>query len=96
LQECEEKAMPDHQQEIAMLRAELEGLMHERVNLLRTVGAAAVFVAVMDSSSLPESAFDAAEQLAASLNHLDEECLREALETVHGEDGDVEEAGSGN
>jgi len=83
-------------EEIAMLRAELEGLMHERTNLLRTVGAAAVFVANMDSSSLPETAFEAAEQLAASLNQLDEECLREALDTVHGDDGDVEEAGRSN
>jgi hypothetical protein len=83
-------------EEIAMLRAELEGLMHERVNLLRTVGAAAVFVANMDSSSLPEAAFEAAEQLAASLNQLDEESLREALETVHAEDGDTEEAGRSN
>lgn len=88
--------MSNHDDEIAMLRAELEGLMHERANLMRTVGAAAVFVANMDSSSLPESAFDAAEQLAASLNQLDEECLREALDTIHDENGDSEEAGSSN
>ncbi len=72
--------MAQHEQEIAMLRAELEGLMKERANLLLTVGAAAAFVADMDCSSLPESAFDAAELLAASLNDLDEDSLREALE----------------
>lgn len=74
--------MAQHDEEISMLRAELEGLMKERANLLVTVGAAAAFVAVMDSGSLPESAFDAAELLATSLNELDEECLREALELI--------------
>jgi hypothetical protein len=57
--------------------------MKERANLLLTVGAAAAFVADMDSSSLPESAFQAAELLAASLNELDEDSLREALEIVN-------------
>ena len=75
--------MPQHEEEIAMLRAELEGLMKERANLLLTVGAAAAFVADMDSANLPESAFDAAELLAASLNQLDEDSLREALEIVN-------------
>jgi hypothetical protein len=74
--------MSQHDEEISMLRAELEGLMKERANLLLTVGAAAAFVADMDSSSLPESAFEAAELLAASLNELDEDSLREALEIV--------------
>jgi len=74
--------MSQHEEEIAMLRAELEGLMQERASLLLTVGAAAAFVADMDSSSLPESVFDAAELLAASLNELDEDSLREALEIV--------------
>jgi hypothetical protein len=74
--------MSQHEEEIAMLRAELEGLMQERANLLLTVGAAAAFVADMDSSSLPEAAFEAAELLAASLNELDEDSLREALEIV--------------
>jgi hypothetical protein len=82
-------------QEIAMLRAELEGLMHERANLMHTVGAAAVFVANMDSKNLPEEAFEAAEMLAASLNRLDEECLREALDSVHTADG-ATEAGKSN
>jgi hypothetical protein len=74
--------MSQHDEEIAMLRAELEGLMKERGNLLLTVGAAAAFVADMDSGTLPDSAIEAAELLASSLNELDEECLREALEMV--------------
>jgi hypothetical protein len=86
-----------HDSEISMLRAELEGLMKERANLLLTVGAAASFVANMDSSSLPESAFEAAELLAASLNHLEEDSLREALEMVNayreGEGGEGEDGG---
>jgi hypothetical protein len=74
--------MSQHDEEIAMLRAELEGLMKERANLLLTVGAAAAFVADLDSGTLPDSAIDAAELLASSLNELDEDCLREALEIV--------------
>jgi hypothetical protein len=74
--------MSQHDEEIAMLRAELEGLMKERANLLLTVGAAAAFVADLDSGTLPDSAIDAAELLASSLNELDEDCLREALELV--------------
>jgi hypothetical protein len=74
--------MSQHDEEIAMLRAELEGLMKERGNLLFTVGAAAAFVADLDSGNLPDSAIEAAELLASSLNELDEDCLREALELV--------------
>jgi len=74
--------MSQHDEEIAMLRAELEGLMKERGNLLLTVGAAAAFVADMDSGTLPDSAIEAAELLASSLNELDEDSLREALELV--------------
>ena len=69
-------------QEVAMLRSEVELMMSERKSLLRTAGAAAVFVANMDSSSLPVQAFEAAEMLAASLNGLEEDTLREALESV--------------
>jgi hypothetical protein len=74
--------MSQHDEEIAMLRAELEGLMKERGSLLLTVGAAAAFVADLDSGTLPDSAIEAAELLASSLNELDEDCLREALELV--------------
>ena len=74
--------MPEKDREIAMLRAEVELLMGERGRLLQTAGAAAVFVANMDSSTLPEQAFEAAELLASSLNELDEDTLQEALELV--------------
>ncbi len=42
--------MPDklNEQQIAMLREEMEMLMHERAGLLRVVGAAAVLVANTD------------------------------------------------
>ena len=40
-----------HAQEIVMLRAEIEMLMSERQALLRATGAAAVFVANLDSES---------------------------------------------
>lgn len=69
-------------QEISMLRQEIEMLMGERQNLLRVTGSAAVFVAKMDSKSLPEETYEAAEQLAEGLNALSEDTLRDALELV--------------
>ena len=70
------------QDEISMLRAELEILMSERQALLRTTGAAAVFVANLDSESLPETTYAVADILAHSLNELSEDTLRDALELV--------------
>lgn len=70
------------QDEIAMLRAEIEILMNERQALLRTTGAAAVFVANLDSEALPETTYAVADILAHSLNELSEDTLRDALELV--------------
>lgn len=70
------------EQEISMLREEVEILMNERQSLLNTTGAAAVFVANMDSALLPDSACQAAKMLSSSLNSLSEETLRDALEKV--------------
>jgi hypothetical protein len=69
-------------QEIAMLREEMELLIGERQTLLRIAGAAAAFVAELDSRSLPEETYDAAEMLAECLNAVSEETLRDALEAV--------------
>ena len=69
-------------QETAMLRDEVEMLMRERDTLLRVTGAAAVFVAEIDSASLAAETLQAAEVLAESLNHLSEDTLRESLEAV--------------
>lgn len=77
-----------HEQEVAMLRAELEMLMAERQALLRSTGAAAVFVAKLDSHSLPESTYAAADILAEALNGLPEETLRDAIELVRRESGE--------
>jgi len=71
--------------EISMLRTEIEMLMGERDGLLRTVGAAAVFVAHLDSSVLPEETYTSADVLAHALNALPEETLRDALEKVRPE-----------
>ncbi len=49
-----------------MLSKEIELLMAERARLLRVAGAAAQFVAVMESSSLPERVATEAEILAGS------------------------------
>jgi hypothetical protein len=78
-----------HEQEVAMLRAEIEMLMTERRALLRTSGAAAIFVAKLDSHALPESTYEAADILAAALNELSEETLRDAIELIRKEGGEA-------
>ena len=69
-------------QEVAMLREEVELLMQERTRLLKVVGAAAVLVANTDPESLRDEAMDAAEMLSETLNALPEETLKDALESV--------------
>jgi len=73
--------------EVRLLRDEIEMLMNERRQLLQVTGAAAVFVANLDTDSLPDEAdtIDAAEMLAEQLNELSEETLKEALESVRAE-----------
>ena len=73
------------EQEISMLRAEIEMLISERQSLLKTTGAAAVFIANLDSDALPEGSCEAAEMLSNCLNDLTEETLRDALEKVRAE-----------
>ncbi|SNX59493.1 hypothetical protein SAMN06296273_0939 [Nitrosomonas ureae] len=68
--------------EVSMLREEMEILMNERQCLLDTTGAAAMFVAKLDSAVLPASACQAAKILSSSLNSLPEETLQDALERV--------------
>ncbi len=72
-------------EEIAMLRSEIEILMQERANLLRVAGAAAAFVANLDSHDLAPSSYEAAEILADSLNHIAEDTLQDALLAVKAE-----------
>jgi tellurite resistance protein len=74
-------------QEVRLLREELEMLMVERQKLLQVVGAAAVLVANLDSETLPQDqdTIDAAELLAESLNALSEESLKDALDAVRAE-----------
>jgi uncharacterized small protein (DUF1192 family) len=74
-------------QEVAVLSAEIETLLAERHTLLRATGAAAVFVAKLDSHALPESTYDAADVLAGALNALSEETLRAAIELIRKEAG---------
>jgi hypothetical protein len=70
------------EQEIAMLRSELEMLMREREALLRIAGYAAGFIAELDSFDVPKSAMEAAELLAECVNSLTEETLQDALTAV--------------
>ncbi|ACT50729.1 hypothetical protein [Methylovorus glucosotrophus] len=72
-----------NQDEINMLRSELELLMRERHALLKVAGAAAGLIAELDSHDLPQNTVEAAELLATSINSLNEETLQDALASVH-------------
>ena len=65
-----------------MLSKEIELLMAERGKLLRVAGAAAQFVAVMESRQLPEQVATEAELLAESVNALPEDTLKDALVSI--------------
>lgn len=70
------------EQEVAMLRSEIEILVQERSRLLQVAGAAAVFIANSDIRHLPKHALDAVDVLATMVNVLPEDTLRDALESV--------------
>ena len=72
-----------NQDEINMLRSEVELLMKERHALLKVTGAAAGLIAELDSHDLPQGTVEAAELLASSINILTEETLQDALGAVH-------------
>lgn len=76
--------MTEHtsEQDVALLREELEILMRERDTLLRVAGAAAGFVANMEAQSLPQFAYEAADLLAHTLNDISEDTLQDALAAV--------------
>ena len=65
-----------------MLSKEIEILMAERARLLKVAGAAAQFVALMESRQLPESVATEAEILAQSVNALPEDTLKDALLSI--------------
>jgi hypothetical protein len=65
-----------------MLGKEIDLLMAERAKLLRVAGAAAQFVAVMESRNLPEIVATEAEILAESVNALAEDTLKDALRSI--------------
>lgn len=74
-----------NQNEINMLRSELELLMRERQALLKVAGIAAGLIAELDSHELPISTVEAADLLATSINGLSEETLQDALSAVNAE-----------
>lgn len=85
--------MPKRDEEIAMLRRELEMLMAERQTILRVVGASAALIACLDSKRLPVGAVEAADVVATTINSLSEETLQDALHSVHAEiDADISAA----
>ena len=74
-----------NQNDIAMLRTELELLMRERQSLLKVTGVAAGLIAEMNSHDLPISTVEAADLLATTINSLSEETLQDALGAVNAE-----------
>lgn len=86
--------MPHRDQEIIMLRRELEILMNERQTLLRVVGATAALIASLNSKHLPLGAVESADLVATSINALPEETLQDALSSVRAEI-EQESAGAG-
>ncbi|MDQ5959221.1 MAG: hypothetical protein QG592_300, partial [Pseudomonadota bacterium] len=71
--------MPHRDQEITLLRREIEMLMGERQLLLQVVGSSAALIASLDSKRLPVAAVEAADMVATMLNGLPEETLQDAL-----------------
>ncbi len=74
-----------NQNEINMLRTELELLMRERHSLLKVAGVAAGLIAEINSHNLPIRAVEAADMLATNINSLSEETLQDALMAVNAE-----------
>lgn len=77
--------MPHRDEEIVMLRRELEMLMSERQTLLQVVGATAALIASLDSKRLPVGAVESADLVATTINALSEETLQDALDAVSAE-----------
>ena len=77
--------MPHGEQEVALLREEIEMLIAERQALLQVVGSAAVLIASLESKRLPVGAVESADLVATSINALSEETLQDALSAVHAE-----------
>ena len=77
--------MPHRDEEITLLRREVEMLMGERQLLLQVVGASAALIAGLDSKRLPVGAVEAADMVATTLNQLPEETLQDALDSVRAE-----------
>lgn len=87
--------MPHRDEEIALMRREIEIMMGERQVLLQVVGAAAVLIASLESKRLPVGAVEAADLVATTINRLSEETLHDALDSVRAEieeDGTAEES----
>ena len=85
--------MPHRDEEIVMLRRELEMLMSERQTLLSVVGATAALIASLNSRQLPVGAGEAADLVATSINSLSEETLQDALSAVRAEIEDEQSVG---
>lgn len=75
--------MPHRDEEIALVRQEIEVLIGERQALLQVAGGAAALIASLDSDELPDHAIHAADILATAVNQLTEDTLNDALQAVH-------------
>tara|TARA_Y100001936_G_scaffold209202_1_gene215176 strand:- start:10887 stop:11132 length:246 start_codon:yes stop_codon:yes gene_type:complete len=71
-----------YKKRIAILETKIEIFVSERHELLKTIGAAAVLIANLDSSKLSEETCKAAEILSNSLDNIREGSLQEALNEI--------------
>lgn len=78
-----ESVMPHRDQEISLLRKEIEMLMSERQALLQVVGGAASLIAALNTRQLPVSAIESADLVSTAINLLPEETLKDALDSIH-------------
>lgn len=62
--------------------AEIELMLHEHERLLRTAGAAASLLSTLDPRALPSRARRSLMRLGATLAHLSDETLADAMEQV--------------
>lgn len=72
-------AIPLQEDEIAMLRSELELMIHEDAYMKKIVGAAALLISRLDRVQLPGSTVRAALSLAYLIEAMPEEVVCEAI-----------------
>lgn len=76
---CEARAVTLPEDEVAMLRSELELMIHEDAYMKKIVGAAALLISRLDRVQLPGGTVRAALSLAYLIEAMPEEVVCEAM-----------------